>query len=190
MSRLVSGLILGALLVAPIARAGQVEDAALASLQGRWQVQEWVGYKPLAMFAGFMSASYEHAYAGSILLVEGTNTTWKLTVSPQMKGLLLGLFSNGGDLDVQQDGGVTYYVDRAAITALGAGSPGHLRFRATAGDSAKLDAEYLAIWSLEGDALTVCKNKSAGGVPPDTMGITADDFFHTRIVLKRAPPGP
>ena len=190
MNRLWSGLVLGALLAAPVAHAAEVEDAALASLQGRWQVQEWTGYKPLAMFSGFMSASYEHAYAGSILVVEGTNTTWKLTVSPQMKGLLLGLFSSGGDLDVQKDGDVTYYVDRAAITAASSGSPGRLNFRATQGEGAKLEAEYLAIWTLEGDTLVVCKNKTAGGVPPDTMGITSDDFFHTRIVLKRAPSAP
>ena len=68
MKRLMIGLLLSFL--AQEVLAGDVDSSALTQLQGQWVVEEWTGYKPLAMYEGYMSVSKDNDYSGSRLTVE------------------------------------------------------------------------------------------------------------------------
>jgi hypothetical protein len=163
-----------------------VDQAALKQLQGEWVVEEWTGYKPLAAYEGYLSVSTNNSYAGSTLTVSGTSTTWQLKISPDMKGLLLGLFSEGKDLVLRTDGDARFYTDKATIKTLQAGNPGTATFVGAPGEDPHAKNDYAAIWSLQNGRLIICKAKTAGEKCAASLDIRPDDFFNTRIVLRRA----
>ena len=163
----------------------EVDADVLKQFQGEWVVEKWTGYKPLAMYDGFMAISNGNDYSGSRLTVTGTNTTWQLKVTQKMKGLLIGLFSEGKDLTTRKEGKIAFYTDNASIVELQSGSPGKLRFSAVSGKGAKAQ-QYAAIWSLQEDRLVVCKAMNAGDKCSQSLEITGYDFSNTRIVLRRA----
>lgn len=175
-------------MLAQRAQSGEIDPAVLKQLQGEWSVEEWTGYKPLAMYEGYMATSKDNDYSGSRLTVNDTNTTWRLKITESMKGLLLGLFSAGKDLTVEKEGDIPFYVDRASIVELESGTPGTMHLVSAFGEGAQAQ-EYSAIWSLQDDRLVVCKAKNAGEKCSPSLEIPADDFFNTRIVLRRAEKG-
>jgi parvulin-like peptidyl-prolyl isomerase len=165
------------------ALSADIDAASLKQLQGEWTVEEWTGYKPLAMYEGYVAPSYSNDYSGSKLSVSGTNTIWQLRTTQSMKRLLLGLFSEDKHLTARKEGDITFYTDKASIVALQSGNPGKLRFaNARSGGS----GAYAAIWSLQNDRLIICKAKNEGAKCSESMEIPRDDFSNTRIVLRRA----
>ena len=167
------------------ALVARIDSGALSSLQGEWIVEEWTGYKPLAMYEGYMAVSKDNDYSGSRLTVDGTNTTWELRITDNMKGLLLGLFSAGKDLTVKKEGATTFYVDKAAIVDIQDGAPGRVCFGAASAEGGKVD-QYAGIWELKENRLVICKAKVQGAKCADTLDIPADDFFNTRMALRRS----
>ena len=168
--------------------SGQIDTKTLKDLQGEWVVTEWTGYKPLALYDGYMAVSKDNDYRGSKLTVSGANTTWQLRITQDIKQLLLGLFSENPI--AKKEGDVQFYTDKASIVALQNGKPGKLRFAGSQGGTSKKGpSEYAAIWTLQDDQLTICKAKNPGEECSKTLEIPEDDFFNTRVVLRRADKG-
>lgn len=180
--------LIAAVLLAQQGCSGGVVDAtALKQLQGKWTVEEWTGYTLLGLYrTDSLASSGDTLYKGSRLMVSGTNTVWEIKVPGNMQALMLGLFSEGKDLAAKKEGDTRFYIDKAGILTLEAGKPGKALFAGIPGEGAYATNHYAAIWNLEGDTLIICKAKNPGEKCSEKLEIPKDDFFNTRIVLRRS----
>jgi hypothetical protein len=172
--------------IARVAKSVPGGARTIDRIQGEWVIEEWTGYKPLAVYPGCLAVSTGNDYSGSRVTVSGSRTTWKLRITQRhMDSLLLGLFTGNADIKQlykDQDGNDRPVpVDQAVVTEMHDGNPGRMVFRSVYGAS----EEYAAIWGLQGDHLTLVKAKSPGVKCAESLDIPTSDFENTRIVLRR-----
>jgi uncharacterized protein (TIGR03067 family) len=157
--------------------------AAADPLLGEWEIIRISGRKPTLAFPGWMGVNYSHEFAGSTLVVEREQMTWKLKLPADAQGFLI--WGGGGDLS-QQGPDKGLLVQSTPITTDTKATPARITSISSFQD--KKHIKLQGIYKLEGDSLTMVRAAGESENPPAGFDVPDGDFQNTLIKARRKVP--